>query len=33
MVKVMTRSEVPPALIVDGANDFETIGRLAVTLS
>jgi hypothetical protein len=27
-VNVMTKSDVPPALIVDGANDFETTGRL-----
>ena len=30
-MKVITRSVVPPALIVDGVNDLETIGRLGVT--
>lgn len=30
---VMTSSEVPPALIVLGANVFETCGKLAVTVS
>lgn len=33
MVNVITNSEVPPALIVGGVKDFETVGRLAVTPS
>lgn len=33
LVKVITRSEVPPALIVPGVNDLETNGTLAVTAS
>jgi hypothetical protein len=33
LVNVITKSEVPPALIVEGVNDFATTGRLAVTVS
>lgn len=32
-VKVMTSSEVPPALIVLGLNVLDTVGKLAVTVS
>jgi hypothetical protein len=32
-VNVMTSNVVPPALIVDGVNDFEIIGRLGVMTS
>lgn len=33
LVKVITKSVVPPALILVGANVFETVGGLAVTIS
>lgn len=33
LVKVITKSEVPPATIAEGANDLETVGRLGVTVS
>lgn len=33
LVNVITSRDVPPALIVDGVNDFETSGRLGVMTS
>jgi hypothetical protein len=33
LVNVITNNVVPPALMVDGVNDLETVGRLGVTAS
>jgi hypothetical protein len=33
LVKVITRSVVPPALMVEGANNLPMVGRLGVTVS
>ena len=33
LVKVITKSVVPPALMVDGVNDLAIVGRLGVMVS